>query len=266
MPFDERTRILLGDAGVELLAASRVCVFGLGGVGATAAMDLVRAGVGSLVVVDFDTVNESNLNRLCFGYADGVGRAKVDVFTEYARRVNPRIQIDSSGTILRGATVASSLPERCGFYLDCIDTLNPKTNLMAALARAGLSFASSMGTAGRLAPERLKVGSLWETHDCPLSALVRKRLRRFGFGPAPAARLAGEKTGDETVSMPSDFLCVWSDEPPVAPAMPADGSIPGDTVDGERVRAVQGSGPFVPQAAGHIMASLAVRSLVYKLG
>ncbi len=246
MPFDERTRILLGDAGAELLAASRVCVFGLGGVGATAAMDLVRAGVGSLVVVDFDTVNESNLNRLYFGYSDGIGRAKVDVFAEYALRVNPRVHIDATGAILRGATVASCVPEGCGFYLDCIDTLNPKTNLMAALARAGLSFASSMGTAGRTAPERLRVGSLWETHDCPLSALVRKRLRRFGFGP----------------DAKDEFLCVWSDEPPVPPAMPADGSIPGETVDGERVRAVQGSGPFVPQSAGHIMASLAVRSLL----
>ncbi|PKL09891.1 MAG: tRNA threonylcarbamoyladenosine dehydratase [Spirochaetae bacterium HGW-Spirochaetae-7] len=266
MRFDDRTRILLGDAGADLLAASRVCVFGLGGVGATAAMDLVRAGVGSLVVVDFDTVNESNLNRLYFGYRDGIGKSKVDVFTEYARRVNPRIRIDATGAILRGATVAAGLPEGCGYYLDCIDTLNPKTNLMAALARAGLPFASSMGTAGRMAPERLRVGSLWETHDCPLSSLVRKRLRRFGFGPVPGELRTKRKTADETVSMPAEFLCVWSDEPPVAPAMPADGSIPGDTVDGERVRAVQGSGPFVPQAAGHIMASLAVRSLVHRLG
>ena len=203
MPFDERTRILLGDAGADILAASRVCVFGLGGVGATAAMDLVRAGVGSLVVVDFDTVNESNLNRLYFGYSDGMGRAKVDVFTEYALRVNPRIRIETRGSIMRGATVASSLPEGCGFYLDCIDTLNPKTNLMATLARAGLSFASSMGTAGRLAPERLKVGSLWDTHDCPLSSLVRKRLRRFGFGPVPATPLPKGKEVDETVTMPA---------------------------------------------------------------
>lgn len=262
MPFDDRTRILLGDEGLARLAVSRVCVFGLGGVGATAAMDLVRAGVGSIVVVDFDTVNESNLNRLYFGYSDGIGLAKVDVFTEYARRVNPRICIDATGLILRGATAASSLPEDCGFYLDCIDTLNPKTNLMAALARAGLPFASSMGTAGRMAPERLKVGSLWDTHDCPLSSLVRKRLRRFGFGPVPGFHPGTREAGGVTVSMPATFLCVWSDEPPVAPAMPADGSIPGDTVDGERVRAVQGSGPFVPQAAGHIMASLAVRNLL----
>jgi len=258
MPFSDRTTILLGEADAELLTRARVCVFGLGGVGAAAAMDLVRAGVGHLVVIDFDTITESNLNRLYFGYADGVGRKKVEVFAEYARGVNPDVDIVTTGAIVRGAEAAQAIPEGCDFYLDCIDTLNPKVNLLAELARRNLPFASSMGTAGRLAPERLKVGSLWETHDCPLSALVRKRLRRLGFGPGTMAR-DNETRGNIKVAR---FDCVWSDEPAVAPAMPADGSIPGETVNGERVRAVQGSGPFVPQAAGHILASLAVRRVL----
>jgi tRNA threonylcarbamoyladenosine dehydratase len=252
MGFDDRTRILLGDQGADTLARSRICVFGLGGVGAAAAMDLVRAGVGSLVVIDFDEVSESNLNRLYFGYTDAVGRPKVEAFGDYARRINPGILIESSGSIVRGAEAAAMIPELCDFYLDCIDTLNPKVNLMAALARRNLPFASSMGTAGRLAPERLKIGSLWDTHDCPLSSLVRKRLRRLGFGPPGKA---------ETV-LSAAFECVWSDEPAVAPVRPSDGTIPGETVNGNRVRAVQGSGPFVPQTAGHILASLAVRHLL----
>jgi tRNA A37 threonylcarbamoyladenosine dehydratase len=99
---------------------------------------------------------------------------------------------------------------------------------------------------------------LWDTHDCPLSSLVRKRLRRLGFGSGKKA-LDIKNTGDIIVA---EFNCVWSDEPAVPPAMPADGSIPGETVNGERVRAVQGSGPFVPQAAGHILASLAVRHVL----
>jgi tRNA A37 threonylcarbamoyladenosine dehydratase len=252
MPFDDRTRILLGDAGADKLAQARVCVFGLGGVGAAAAMDLVRAGVGSLVVIDFDEVSESNLNRLYFGYSDQVGKPKVAVFTDYALKVNPGVRIETIGAIVRGKDASAMIPELCDFYLDCIDTLNPKVNLMAALARGTLPFASSMGTAGRLAPERLRIGSLWDTHDCPLSSLVRKRLRRLGFGPPGKA---------ETV-LPAVFECVWSDEPAVAPVMPSDGTIPGDTVNGNRVRAVQGSGPFVPQAAGHILASLAVRRIL----
>ncbi|PKL24339.1 MAG: tRNA threonylcarbamoyladenosine dehydratase [Spirochaetae bacterium HGW-Spirochaetae-3] len=259
MGFDDRTRILLGDAGADRLAASRVCVFGLGGVGATAAMDLVRAGVGALVVVDFDEVGESNLNRLYFGYSDEVGKAKTAAFSDYARRVNPAIRIEAIGSIVHGAEASMMIPGGCDFYIDCIDTLNPKVNLMAALARLGAPFTSAMGTAGRIAPERLRIGSLWDTSGCPLSTAVRKRLRRLGFGPVGESLAA---LGTMGVSMPSAFDCVWSDEPPVPPAMPADGSVPGDTVNGIRVRAVQGSAPFVPQAAGHILASVAARRVL----
>lgn len=246
MPLSDRTRILFGDSGIDALAGSSVCIFGLGGVGAAAAMDLVRAGVGRLLVVDFDTIDESNLNRLYFGYQDEVGLPKVQVFSDYARRINPSVIVEALTAIVRGTEAAAMIPDDCGFYLECIDTLNPKVNLLAALASAGKPFATSMGTAGRMAPELLKVGSLWKTHDCPLSSVVRKRLHRLGFDPKG----------------PEQFLCVWSDEPAVAPTMPPDGSTPGEIVDGMRVRAVQGSGPFVPQAAGHIMASLAVRAIL----
>lgn len=246
MSLSDRTRILLGDSGIDALSDASVCVFGLGGVGAAAAIDLVRAGVGRLFVVDFDTIEESNLNRLCFGYRQEIGLPKVGVFSDYARRINPDVGIESVGTILRGSEAAEMIPEDCDFYLDCIDTLNPKVNLLCALATRDKLFASAMGTAGRIAPELLKVGSLWKTHDCPLAAVVRKRLHRRGFDPE----------GHEK------FLCVWSDEPAVKPVMPLDGSIPGQSIDGERIRVVHGSGPFVPQAAGHILASLACRSIL----
>lgn len=278
MPFDERTRILLGNTGADQLAATKICVFGLGGVGAAAAMDLVRVGVGSLVVVDFDTVKESNLNRLYFGYSATIGRAKTGVFIDAALQINPGIRIEKLDSLVRGAEAAQRIPENCDYYLDCIDTLNPKVNLMAELLRRNLPFASSMGTAGRLAPERLKVGSLWESAGCPLAQRVRQRLKRLGFGPPLGSpdRRAAWVTAAEVKSRPVEsgmvtgqeikqkaVLCVWSDEPPVAPALPADGSLPGQVVGGERVRSVQGSAPFVPQAAGHLLASLAIRAILF---
>lgn len=275
MPFDERTRILLGNAGADRLGAAKICVFGLGGVGAAAAMDLVRVGVGTLVVVDFDSVQESNLNRLYFGYRNTIGQAKTDVFTKAALEINPGIRIEKIDSLVRGAEVAQRIPEGCDYYLDCIDTLNPKVNLIAELLRRGLPFASSMGTAGRMAPERLKAGSLWDSLGCPLAQKVRQRLRRLGFGPPPGFKFrpgSGLATGQQKpgnglqAATSAEVLCVWSDEPPVAPALPSDGSLPGEVVGGERVRAVQGSGPFVPQAAGHLLASLAVRAIVAPKG
>lgn len=259
MPFSDRTAVLIGIEGISALERARVCVFGLGGVGAAAAMDLVRAGVGEIVVVDFDEVTESNLNRLYFGYSGELGRPKIEVFRDYALRVNPEVRVEAVGALVRGAEAADRVPEGCDFYVDCIDTLNPKVNLMAALARLGLPFASAMGTAGRLAPERLKVGSLWDATGCPLASDVRKRLRRQGFA-APGVAYAA--FGSMGVSLPAAFDCVWSDEPPVPPAPPPEGLRAGDVIDGVRIRAVQGSGPFVPQAAGHIVASLAVRRIL----
>ncbi|OHD75898.1 MAG: hypothetical protein A3J97_15410 [Spirochaetes bacterium RIFOXYC1_FULL_54_7] len=256
MPFDDRTRILLGDANADRLATARICVFGLGGVGAAAAMDLVRVGVGQLVAIDFDEVQESNLNRLYFGYQAAIGLAKTDAFTKAALQINPGIRIEKLDSLVRGAEVAQRIPAGCDYYLDCIDTLNPKVNLIAELLRRGLPFASSMGTAGRLAPERLKVGTLWDSAGCPLAQKVRQRLKRLGFGPPLG------KAERQAAWLASAVLCVWSDEPPVAPALPADGSLPGQVVGGERVRAVQGSAPFVPQAAGHLLASLAVRAIL----
>ncbi len=242
MSFTDRTRILLGDEAVDRLAAARICVFGLGGVGAACALDLVRAGVGSLVVVDFDALQESNLNRVVFASRENIGRPKPDAFREAALRVNPDVRVEAVGSLVRGAEAADRVPEGCGYYLDAIDTLNPKANLIAALAARGAPFASCLGTAGRVAPERLRLSSIWESRGCPLGQKLRNRLRRMG--------------------VTCDFPAVWSDEPPVPPALPEDGSRPGDVVEGVRVRAVQGSGPFVPQAAGHILASVAVRALL----
>ncbi len=242
MGFDARSRIIWGDEGAELLADATVCVLGLGGVGGACALDLVRAGVGRLFVMDFDEVSETNLNRLVYGTRARVGKRKIDAFAEAARDVNPAVAIEAVGGLLRGADAAEAIPPDCGFYVDAIDTLNSKVFAIAALRASGKPFASSMGTAGRLRPEFLKVGKLSDTIGCPLAAKVRQRLRRIGT--------------------PEDFTVVWSDEPPVKPAPPEDGSMPGTMGALGRVRAVQGSSPFVPQAAGHILASLAVRCLL----
>jgi len=242
MSFTDRTRILLGDEAVKLLAASRVCVFGLGGVGAACSLDLVRAGVGNLIVVDFDILQESNLNRVTFAYRENLNMAKTEAFREAASRVNPEVRVETIGSLVRGSEAAESIPDGCVYYLDAIDTLNPKTNLIIALIERNARFASCLGTAGRVAPERLRLSSIWESHGCPLAQKLRNRLRRQG--------------------VTRDLPAVWSDEHPVPPALPEDGTRPGDVLEGVRVRAVQGSGPFVPQAAGHILASVAVRAIL----
>jgi tRNA A37 threonylcarbamoyladenosine dehydratase len=222
---------------MEILARAKVAVYGLGGVGAACAMDLVRVGIGNLLVVDFDTVDESNLNRLYFGFRTGIGKPKTEVFLDFAHQVNPDAHISIVQKFFSGEEADSIIDRESHAHADCVDSLNSKTNLIAALLSSKAIFISSMGTAGRMRPEMLKLGGIRETSGCPLAKSVRVRLRHMGIE--------------------DDFPVVWSDEPPRKPVP----SAPREIVHG-RIRMTQGSSPFVPQAAGHIMASWIVRTLL----
>ena len=238
MSFSERNEIIFGASGSEKLKNSTVAVYGLGGVGAAAAMALVRSGVGKIVVTDFDTVNESNLNRLIFGFDSTVGMKKTEAFAAAAKAVNPDVKLELYSDFMHGSDAASMVRE-AAFHIDAIDSLNPKVNLIIALLERNEKFISSMGTGGRICPEKLEFADIWKTDVCSLAKFVRKRLRGRG--------------------VKKHFPVVFSRE------------IPGDPVESEeenidglgRIRKTQGSTVFVPQAAGLMLASYAVRSLLY---
>lgn len=226
---------------MALLGRASVAVYGLGGVGAACAMDLVRSGVGRIVALDFDDVAESNLNRLYFGYRDVLGMPKAEAFARAALLVNPAVVVEALPRFLPGDGEAAFLASGCAVHLDCIDSLNPKVNLLSSLAAAGFDFAASLGTAGRLDPARLRFGPIGLSRGCPLGREVRNRLRRRGV----------------TLGFPA----VWSDEPPVPPVERPEGALEAQTAPG-RIRKLQASAPFVPQAAGHFLASWAVRRIL----
>jgi len=226
----DRTRIIVGEHGLRALAEAHVAVYGLGGVGAACALDLVRAGVGHLHVVDFDTVEASNLNRLVFGFQKYVGRAKTEAFIDAAHEINPSIEIAGEKIFFSGETAPEIIARECSIHADCVDSLSPKASLIAALRRGDFIFISSMGTAGRLMPERLRLGPMASVKGCPLARAVRQKLSKM--------------------QIPLDFPVVWSDEPAVKP-LPREGR-----------RGIQGSTPFVPQTAGHFMAAWIVRRLL----
>lgn len=228
--FLDRTRIVVGEPGLSALAEAHVAVYGLGGVGAACALDLVRVGIGHLHVVDFDTVEASNLNRLAFGFQRYIGQAKTGAFIEAAREINPDIEILGEKLFFSGDSAAGVIARECAVHADCVDSLAPKASLIAALRRENLIFISSMGTAGRLMPERLKLSLMESARGCPLARAVRHKLAKM--------------------QVPLDFPVVWSDEPAVKP------------LPGEGRRGIQGSAPFVPQTAGHFMASWIVRRLL----
>ena len=239
MDFSDRTEIIYGKYSMHQLANATVAVFGLGGVGAAAALDLVRVGVGHITVVDFDTINETNLNRLAFAFDFTIGKEKTTQFAELAQGINPNITVNTITDFLHGDSMEKIDFSVFDFVVDAIDSLNPKINLIVTLLETKTPFISVMGTGGRTDPTKLHISDFWETSVCSLARSVRKRLRNRDIR--------------------NPFFAVWSDELPVAPIESENGH--DDTFTG-RVRKQQGSTPFVPQTAGHFAASFTVKNLI----
>jgi len=237
--LSDRTRILVGDEGVERLGASHVLVAGLGGVGSFVAEALARAGVGALTLVDHDRVAPSNLNRQLVALRSTVGRLKADVMAERIADINPGCRVTVLPEFIDEDRMEDFVGGGFDLIVDAIDSLSSKVALIETSVRLGMPILSSMGAGGRMDPTRLRVGDLMETQVCPLAREVRSRLRRRGVGRG--------------------VTVVWSDESPIPPRPPE------DTGRG-RPRAVNGTLSYMPSLFGLTLAGLAVRRLLGQVG
>lgn len=231
-----RTRILIGEEGVERLRAARVFVAGLGGVGSFAAEALARAGVGQLILADCDTVAASNLNRQLCALHSTLGEEKTEVVCQRIRDINPACQLTPMQRFL-AADELPSLIANGGFdqVIDAIDSLNSKLALLGAAVDSNTAIVSSMGAGGRLDPARIRVGDLMDSAGCPLARKVRQQWRRRGYGRGITA--------------------VWSDEPPRPP-------LPPEPCERGRARAVNGTISYLPGLFGLSLAGVVIRRLV----
>jgi len=235
-PLYERTRILVGDAGIERLRTSHVLIAGLGGVGAFAAEALARAGVGALTLADHDHVAASNLNRQLVALHSTLARRKTAVMAERIADINPACQVTQIDEFLAAENMENLLlSNHFDHVIDAIDSLNSKLALLETALQRGVPIVSSMGAGGRLDPTRVRVGDIAETRICPLAREVRQRLRRRGIA--------------------SGLTVVWSDEQP-RPAHP-----PEETGRG-RPRAVNGSISYLPSLFGLMLAGITVQRLL----
>lgn len=180
--FCTRTRLLLGEAAVERLAAAHVLVVGLGGVGGAAAEFLARAGVGRLTLVDGDVVEASNRNRQLPALVSTEGLPKAAVIAARLRDINPAIELVEIPRFLEGEAIGELLTGGSfDFVVDAIDSLGPKTELIAGCVARRLPLVSSMGSGGRRDPARIRLADLADTHCCALARAVRQQLRRRGI-------------------------------------------------------------------------------------
>lgn len=176
--WNTRTELLLGEEGVERLAKSHVLVVGLGGVGAYAAEQLCRAGIGRMTIVDADTVNETNLNRQLPALHSTLGMPKTEVVARRLLDINPELQLTVVNEFLRDERTEELLASaHYDFVVDAIDSLSPKVFLLYHAYKRGLPMVSSMGAGAKLDPSQVKIADISKTYNCALAKAVRKRLR-----------------------------------------------------------------------------------------
>ncbi len=177
-----RTESLLGKEAVEKLNKKSVAVFGLGGVGGHAVEALARSGVGRLVLVDFDTVSRSNINRQIFALSSTVGKLKCDVAKERLLDINPTLEVVSYPVFADEGNIQSILEkERPDYVIDCIDSVKSKVFLAKTAVEMQIPIISSMGTGNKLEPEKLTISDISKTHTCPLARVMRRELKAVGI-------------------------------------------------------------------------------------
>ena len=237
-----RTRLLLGQDGIEKLRNARIALFGLGGVGGYAAEALARAGVGHMDLIDDDTISLTNLNRQILATHSSIGKYKVDVAADRIRDIDPSIEVRIFQTFYLPDTAALFDFSQYDYVLDAIDTVTGKLMLIAQAKDAGTPVISCMGTGNKLDATAFEVADISKTSGCALARIMRKECAKRG--------IKGVKV-------------VYSKELPLEPLEDPDDPLEPQR-EGSSRRSTPGSTAFVPGVAGLIMAGEVIKDLTAK--
>ncbi|MGN0727166.1 MAG: ThiF family adenylyltransferase [Anaerovoracaceae bacterium] len=240
----QRTRMLIGQENLDKLAAAKVLVFGVGGVGGYVCEALCRAGVGRIDIVDRDIVDVTNINRQIIATHDTVGKPKVEVCRQRMLSINPDIKVS--------ARQCFYLPDRADefdfaaydYIVDAVDNVTAKIDIICNAKAAGTPVISSMGTANKLDPTMFKIADIEKTKVCPLAKVVRKELRKRGVSGVKVLYSEEEPKKplyNPTESENSDDPCISSPE---------------------QKKAAPASISFVPPAAGLIIAGQVISDIL----
>jgi len=182
MNWQERTNLLLGEENVNKLKQANVLVVGLGGVGAYAAEQLCRAGVGKLTIVDGDAIEESNINRQLPALVSTIGKSKTEILATRFMDINPELDLTIMHDYIDGdKTLELIKSQPFDYVVDAIDTMAPKVFLIYHAMQQGLKIVSSMGAGGKTDPTKVEIVDISKSHNCKLAKLIRKRLSKIGI-------------------------------------------------------------------------------------
>lgn len=176
-----RSEKLLGTEAINKLNNSKVCVFGIGGVGGYVCEGLARSGVGSFILVDKDVVSESNINRQIIATTKTVGKSKTELMKERILDINPNAVVETKDMFYLPDTAGEIDFSDCDYVVDAVDTVTAKLLIIQMTKEMGIPVISSMGTGNKLDPTCFRVDDISKTSVCPLAKVMRKELKDRGI-------------------------------------------------------------------------------------
>lgn len=227
-----RTEMLIGNEGMEKLSKSKVAVFGLGGVGSFVCEGLARSGIGNFVLVDFDKIDESNINRQLIATTKTVGKYKVDLMKERILEINPDAKVEVYREFYMADSESDIITEDLSYAVDCVDTIMAKIAIICKCNELDVPVMSSMGTGNKLDPSLFEVADIYETSICPLARIMKKDLKKRNI----------EK-----------LKVVYSPEMPI--------NTNDHAINQNRKFKVKGSVSFVPSVAGLMIAGEVIKDI-----
>ena len=242
-----RTQLLLGKEAMDALSASRVAVFGIGGVGGYVCEALVRSGVGAFDLIDDDKICLTNLNRQLIATRSTVGKYKVDVMEARMKDINPNVDIRTHKCFFLPENADEFPFSEYDYVVDAVDTVSAKLSLAVKAQEAGVPIISSMGAGNKLDATAFRVADIYKTSMDPLARVMRRELKKRGV---------------------KKLKVVYSQEQPIRPL--EDMSIscrthcicpPGAKHKCTERRDIPGSTAFVPSVVGLIIAGEIVRDI-----
>ncbi len=230
-----RSRLLLGEAGIDILKDAKVAVFGVGGVGGFVVEALARTGVGHFVLVDNDTVCLTNINRQIIATHSTVGRYKTEVMRDRILDINPQADVEVRNCFYLPENADEFDFSEYSYVVDAVDTVTAKLEIIMRAKSANVPVISSMGAGNKLDPTKFEVADIYKTSVCPLAKVMRYECKKRGIKKLKVVYSTEQarKPMNET-----------SDEQPAAGR-----------------RSTPGSLAFVPSAAGLIIAGEVVKDL-----
>ena len=226
-----RTETLIGKDSLNILKNSKVIVFGIGGVGSFTVESLCRCGIGEISLVDFDTIDITNVNRQIHAMLNNIGKYKVDEMKKRIELINPDIKVNIFKEKLEKDNIEKFNLKYYDYVVDSIDNITSKIYLIKYCFENNIKVISAMGAGNKLDPTRFKVADIYKTSGCPLARVMRRELKKFGV---------------------KKLKCVYSDEISI-----------GEKIESDMIRkSTPSSISFIPSTMGLIITSEVVKDLI----